>query len=61
MEAVSGDQKDKDEFAIIDDLCKVSGVPVPRAVEEIRDARIRHNRECDPGQMEQAVAEILGL
>lgn len=61
MEAVSGDQKDKDEFAIIDDLCKVSGVPVPRAVEEIRDAQIRHNRECDPGQMEQAVAEILGL
>lgn len=61
MEAVSGDQKDKDEFTIIDDLCRASRVPIPQAVEEIRNAQIRHNRECDPDQMEAVVAEILGL
>ena len=61
MEAVYGDQGDKDEFAIIDDLCRVTGVAIPQAVEEIRNATIRHTRECDAGTMEDAVAEILGL
>lgn len=61
MEAVFGDQGDKDEFAIIDDLCAASKVAVPRAVEEIRNARIRHKRECDVDSMEETVAEILGL
>ena len=61
MEAVFGDQGDKDEFEIIDDLCKASNVAVPNAVEEIRNAQIRHKRECDVKDMEDTVAEILGL
>ncbi len=61
MEAVYGDQGGKDEFEIIDELCKVTGVAVPRAVEEIRNAAIRHKRECDAEAMESVVAEILGL
>lgn len=61
MEAVYGDQGDKDEFTIIDDLCKVTGVAVPQAVEEIRNAEIRHKRVCDAETMESTVAEILGL
>ncbi len=61
MEAVFGDQGDKDEFEIIDDLCRASNVAIPNAVEEIRNAEIRHKRECDAADMEAAVAEILGL
>ncbi len=61
MEAVFGDQGDKEEFAIIDDLCKASNVPVPNAVEEIRNAKVRHTRECDVADLENTVAEILGL
>ena len=61
MEAVFGDQGDKDEFAIIDDLCKASNVAIPNAVEEIRNAEIRHRRECDVEDMEATVAEILGF
>ncbi len=61
MEAVYGDLGEKDEFEIIDDLCRVTGVPVPRAVEEIRNAEVRHKRECDAGTMENTVAEILGM
>lgn len=61
MEAVFGDQGDKDEFAIIDDLCKASNVEIPNAVEEIRSADIRHSRECDVADMEKTVAEILGV
>lgn len=61
MEAVFGDQGDKDEFAIIDDLCRASNVTIPNAVEEIRNAQIRHRRECDVPAMESTIAEILGL
>lgn len=61
MEAVFGDQGNKDEFAIIDDLCKASGVPIPPAVEEIRSAEVRHTRESDVADLEKTVAEILGL
>ncbi|MGL5434847.1 MAG: threonine synthase [Lachnospiraceae bacterium] len=61
MEALSGDQEDKDEFAIIEELHQVSGVDIPQAVEEIRDAKIRHTRECEAGSMKITVAEILGF
>lgn len=61
MEAVFGDQGSKDEFAIIDDLCKASGVSIPPAVEEIRNAEIRHTRESEVADLEKTVAEILGL
>ncbi|MFR5601873.1 MAG: threonine synthase [Lachnospiraceae bacterium] len=60
MDAVFGPQGDKDEFAIIDDLCQASHVAIPRAVEEIRNAPIRHHRECDAADMEAEVADILG-
>ena len=61
MAAVTGKEAEADEFASIDALCKASGVAIPRAVEEIRNAEIRHNRECDAADMEKTVAEILGL
>lgn len=61
MDAVFGDQGEKDEFAIIDELCKASGVEIPNAVEEIRNAQIRHDIQCDVDEMESTVAGILGL
>lgn len=61
MDAVFGDQGDKDEFAIIDELCKASGVEIPNAVEEIRNAQVRHDIQCDVDEMESTVAGILGL
>lgn len=61
MEALNGDQGDKDEFAIIDALCKASNVAIPNAVEEIRNAEVRHTRECDVQDMEKTVDEILLL
>lgn len=61
LEAIKGDLGDLDEFAVIDQLAEVSGVKIPAAVEEIRTAQVRHRRECDWADMEQTVAEILGL
>ena len=50
-----------DEFAKVDRLYEISGVTIPKAVEELRDAEILHKRECDPENMKDTVLEILGL
>ena len=51
LEAIKGKSavEGKDEFAVVDELSEVSGTPVPKAVEELRSAVIRHNTECDVG------------
>lgn len=63
MEAIAGEEglKGKDEFEIVDALSALSGVAVPQAVEEIRHAAIRHNRECSVDQMKTEVKDILGI
>ena len=50
-----------DEFAVVDALSSLSGVPVPQAVEEIRTAPIRHNLECDVDRMKDTVKGILKI
>ena len=39
MEAVLGKKEDTDEFALIDEMERISGVKIPQAIEEIRDAK----------------------
>ena len=48
MEAIAGREglEGKDEFEIVDALSALSGVAVPQAVEEIRHAAVRHNRNA---------------
>ena len=46
---------------MVDALSRLSGVPVPSAVEEIRNAEIRHNLECDVDKMEDTVKGILNI
>ena len=59
MEAIFGSEEGKGEFELIDEMEKASGVKIPQAIEEIRKAEIRHNRQCKPEEMEKTVSEIL--
>ena len=61
VEAIEGTCMSQDEFEVIDRLRRISGVDIPRAVEEIRTAPVRHTRECDASDMKKTVKEILGL
>ena len=61
MEAIEGGSLPEDEFQVIDQLREISGVEIPRAVEEIRFDPIRHTRTCRIDDMKRTVAEILGL
>ena len=45
----------------MDELSRISGTDIPKAIEEIRNADIRHTAECDADQMKATVKEILGV
>ena len=57
----SHDVRQKDDFALIDELESLSGIKAPRAIEEIRTAEVRHRRVCGRDDMKATVAEILGI
>jgi len=59
MEAIAGDVSALDDFAVLDELRKKAGIPFPPAVEEIRNAEVRHTRSCKPEEMKEQVREIL--
>ena len=59
MTAIDDKYADTDEFELIDELSRISGTAVPKAIEEIRNADIRHTRECDADAMKETVKEIL--
>lgn len=59
MEAVDTKFKDIDDFELVDELSKVSGVEIPGAVAELETAEVLHNRVCKPEEMESLVEGIL--
>lgn len=63
MDAVKGKAatEGKDEFDVADELAAAAGLVLPKAVEEIRTAPIRHDRECAVDEMEETVKNILGI
>ena len=46
-------------LALVDELEKLSGVPVPNAIQEIRTAPVLHKTECDKEDMEKTVLSFL--
>lgn len=50
-----------EELKLLPELEKVSGVEMPRAIQEILTASPRHCGECAPDKMKETVEEILGL
>lgn len=61
VRAISDRYEGLDDFALVDALHTISGVAVPKAVEEIRTAPILHNRVVDAPDMPATVKEILGI
>ena len=59
MEAIDSKYADMDDFALIDELNKLSGVTIPQAIEDIRTAPVLHDRICDADKMLETVEDIL--
>ena len=49
------------DFELVDELSRISGVQVPNAIEEIRNAKVRHNTVCEVNEMTNVVKEFLGI
>ena len=59
MTAIDASYAKEDDFALIDKLSEISRVEVPRAVEEIRSAPVRHKTICAVDQVPQVVRDFL--
>ena len=62
MNAINAEKYDAmGDFELVDELSVISGVAVPNAIEEIRNAEVRHNTVCDAKDMKNAVKKFLGI
>lgn len=61
MDAVSDRYQGLSDFQLIDELEKLSKVAIPKAIEEIRTAPVRHDRVVDAKDMPKTVKEILNV
>ena len=49
------------DFELVDELSKIGNVKVPNAIEEIRNAEVRHNNLVEVDGMEAIVKKFLGI
>lgn len=62
MEAIDSEKyASMSDFELVDQLSEISKVSVPNAIEEIRNAEIRHNTVAEVDEMPGVVKKILGI
>ena len=61
MTAIGKDDPNKSDLELTEDLSEVSGVSIPPAISEIRNAPIRHCTVVDADKMQGAVEDFLKL
>lgn len=60
LSAVGADT-DKDEFALVDELASVSGMPVPASLAALKDKDVRFSETVDKSEMKDYVFRTLGI
>ncbi|MBQ8279327.1 MAG: threonine synthase [Roseburia sp.] len=61
MNAIDMKYDAMDDFALVDELSKIGNVAVPQAIEEIRNAEVRHHTVCEVNEMPIVVKKFLGM
>lgn len=62
MEAIDSEKyASMGDFELVDQLSEISKVDVPNAIEEIRNAEVRHNTVAEVDEMPGVVKKILGI
>lgn len=61
MNAIDKKYDAMDDFSLADELSKIGKTVIPQAIEEIRNAKIRHNTVCEVEEMPRVVKEFLGI
>ena len=61
MDAIDMKYDSWGDFELVDELSKIGNVKVPQAIEEIRNAEVRHKTVCEVAEMPQVVKKFLGI
>lgn len=61
MSAIDKKYGELSDFELVDELCRLSGVEVPQAIEEIRSAEVLHDTVCKAKDMKQVVKDFLTI
>lgn len=61
MEAIDSKYARMEDFDLADRLSELSGVKVPKAIEEIRTAKVLHDHICEKTEMKKMVMNFLGI
>lgn len=61
MNSIDKKYSNMEDFELVDELSRISHTAVPKAIEEIRNANVVHDRVCNANQMTEMVQEILGI
>lgn len=61
MNAIDTKYDAMSDFELVDELSKIANVTVPNAIEEIRNAEILHNNECEVNEMKDIVKKFLKM
>ena len=61
MNAIDPAYDKQTDFELVDELCRLSGVKVPQAIEDIRSAPVLHETVCEKEDMCREVKKILGI
>ena len=61
MKAIDSKYDSMEDFALVDELSKISNTSVPKAIEEIRTAPVLHDTICEKDEMKEVVKKFLGI
>ena len=61
LDALGAAPTNSDEFALTDQLEKVSAMPVPNALSSLKSKSIRFDKVIDKSEMKDAVYSFLGI
>lgn len=61
MDAINPKYDALSDFELVDELSKIANVKVPNAIEEIRNAEVRHNNLVEVDGMKDIVKKFLDI
>ncbi len=61
MKAINSTYDSKGDFELVDELSRIGNIAIPQAIEEIRNAKILHDRVCDVEEMPKMVKDFLQI
>ena len=61
LSSIDGIKHDEDDFVLVDKLNELSKLEIPKAVNDIRNAKILHDTVCEKDEMKNEVAKFLNV